>query len=238
MRRLRYRVTATGRKKTMALHVHRDGTVEVRAPRFVGRLEIRRFVEKRSAWIAERRRYFEKLKREYPPKELKNGESFPLFGRNLRLRIERRPGLKLFRGLVDGRRLKVLVNGQQGVDLKNAIWSALRDFYSALTERCVRAAIRKHAPSLAVKPRGIKVVEQKGRWGSCSRAGDLRFNWRLSMMPLPVLEYVAVHELCHLKIHDHSPRFWRYVKSVLPGVEKQRSRLKAQAHVLKSLASD
>lgn len=230
--RIEFKVLVTRRSKTMALKVHRDGAVEVRAPKYMTRAQVRQFVSRRASWIVERQRYFRELKRKHPGKELKNGESFPVLGRNLRLKLERRPGLESPYCQIEDRRLKVVVNGQEGEALRAVTSSAIRDWYSALTGRKAAAITRKHSKALAVKPGGLKIGDQAMRWASCSRSKDIRINWRLSMMPMPVLEYVIVHELCHLKTHDHSPRFWRILKSVLPDYEKRREWLRREGPAL------
>ncbi len=72
----------------------------------------------------------------------------------------------------------------------------------------------------------ITVRDQKSRWGSCSSRGTLSFNYRLIFAPLPVLDYVVVHELCHLTHMNHSKEFWGKVSSVLPDYKTQRQWLK------------
>ncbi len=222
-----YQLSVTRQRKTMALRVHQDGSVEVRAPHFLKQSQIRQFVAKRADWILERQRYFQELTQNYPAKEIQNGETFPLLGRNFRLRLERRPGLETPYCQAEDGRLKVFISGQVGDELKTAAWGAIRSWYSGITEFKARAVIDRHAPALAVKPATLKIGDQARRWASCSKSGGIRCNWRLAMMPMPVLEYVVVHELCHLKTHDHSPGFWRIVKSALPDYEKRREWLRA-----------
>ncbi|MFA6091382.1 MAG: SprT family zinc-dependent metalloprotease [Elusimicrobiota bacterium] len=225
-RRLIYRLYSTGRRKTIALKVHRNGWVDVRVPRHITRAMARCFVAKRADWILDKQRYFQELLKEHPAKEFRNGETFPVLGRSYRLRLERRPGLSAPFCRTDDRRLRVFVNGQSGEALKDAVQEAIRDWYRALTEKKARAMLRKHSRELAVAPGKLRIVEQAKRWASCSKNGDIRVNWRLSMMPMPVFEYVLVHELCHLKTHDHSLKFWRILKSVLPDYEKRREWLR------------
>ena len=66
---------------------------------------------------------------------------------------------------------------------------------------------------MEVKFHRITVRDQSSRWGSCSSAGSLSYSWRLILTPSYVLDYVAAHEVAHLKHHDHGPRFWRLVLS-------------------------
>jgi hypothetical protein len=82
--------------------------------------------------------------------------------------------------------------------------------------RIARVAERE-AARLGVSYERIAIRDQRTRWGSCSSRGTLSFSWRLVLAPLDVLEYVVVHELCHLREPNHSPRFWSLLGSVRPG---------------------
>ncbi|MCC8104606.1 MAG: M48 family metallopeptidase [Clostridiales bacterium] len=73
----------------------------------------------------------------------------------------------------------------------------------------------------------ITIREQKTRWGSCSSAGNLNFNWKLMLVPKELLDYVIVHELAHRREMNHSPRFWAIVEKELPDYRERRKRLKA-----------
>jgi predicted metal-dependent hydrolase len=78
------------------------------------------------------------------------------------------------------------------------------------------------AQRLGVSFRRIAIRDQRTRWGSCSSRGTLSFNWRLVLAPLEVAEYVVVHELCHLREPNHSPRFWQLVAAARPAYREQR----------------
>jgi predicted metal-dependent hydrolase len=79
----------------------------------------------------------------------------------------------------------------------------------------------------------VTIKEQKSRWGSCSRAGNLNFNWRLLLAPLPVLDYVLIHELAHLKELNHAPKFWRLVAAACPNYEAHRRWLREHGRTLR-----
>ena len=85
-----------------------------------------------------------------------------------------------------------------------------------ITRDDVTAVAEYEAPYLDVRYRRIRIAGQRTVWGSCSSRGTLSFNWRLALVPPEALDYVVVHELCHLRVPDHSRRFWRLLESVRP----------------------
>jgi predicted metal-dependent hydrolase len=86
----------------------------------------------------------------------------------------------------------------------------------------VGMVIDEEAPELRVEPTCVRIGDQRSRWGSCSTLGTLSFNWRLVLAPFDVLDYVVVHELCHMRVPDHSRRFWKLVETRRPGWHEQR----------------
>lgn len=89
-----------------------------------------------------------------------------------------------------------------------------------------------YAAILGVTYNTITIRDQKTRWGSCSGKGNLSFNWRLILAPPKVLDYVVVHELCHRKEMNHSPRFWALVESIMPDYQQYRKWLKENGDAL------
>jgi predicted metal-dependent hydrolase len=86
----------------------------------------------------------------------------------------------------------------------------------------VAMLIDEEAPELGVEPARVQIRDQRTRWGSCSTGGTLSFNWRLVLAPFEVLDYVVVHELCHLREPNHSHRFWKLVERRRPEWRVQR----------------
>ncbi len=83
-----------------------------------------------------------------------------------------------------------------------------------------------HAANLGCEPKRISVRDQSTRWGSCSSTGTISYSWRLIFAPQFVLDYVAAHEVAHLKEMNHGPRFWRLVRDTMPDMHKARTWLK------------
>ncbi len=86
--------------------------------------------------------------------------------------------------------------------------------------------VEYYAQLMGISYGRITIREQKTRWGSCSGRGNLNFNWKLTLMPSEILDYVVVHELAHRKEMNHSRDFWKIVEQVLPDYQKRRKRLK------------
>jgi predicted metal-dependent hydrolase len=99
-----------------------------------------------------------------------------------------------------------------------------------IQETVARLSARMH-----VSPKTVAIRDQRTRWGSCSSSGTLSFNWRLIMVPPAVMEYVAVHELAHMTVPNHSADFWHLVAQYYPAYKEARSWLRKNAPLLHPL---
>jgi predicted metal-dependent hydrolase len=86
--------------------------------------------------------------------------------------------------------------------------------------------IERHATRMALFPRSLKIKTQKSRWGSCGPNNDINMNWLLMLAPPEAMEYVVVHELCHIRHKNHSKDFWGLVAEHMPAYQQQRNWLK------------
>ncbi len=102
----------------------------------------------------------------------------------------------------------------------------LLDFLKAVAREELTRASERHAARMGVRYRRIIIRDQRSRWGSCSAKGDLSYSWRLILAPDYVLDYVAAHEVAHLKHLDHSPRFWRLVLTHCHGAAQAKNWLR------------
>src|SRR5258706_963143 len=101
------------------------------------------------------------------------------------------------------------------------------DWLRTEVRKDIAVSVEKHAKTLECAPKRIAIRDQATRWGSCSTSGTLSFSWRLIFAPPFVFDYVAAHEVAHLREMNHGPRFWRLVRDAVPAMPKARSWLKA-----------
>ena len=108
----------------------------------------------------------------------------------------------------------------------------LTDWLKEQAKADLHDCVGVHAANLGVRPTGMSLRDQSSRWGSCSSRGRLNFNWRLIMAPPFVLDYVAAHEVAHMREMNHSPAFWAEVERTLPDYAKGRAWLKSHGREL------
>lgn len=96
----------------------------------------------------------------------------------------------------------------------------LKKFYISSCKKIVNQRVKIYAKELRVKPKAIKVDESKRNWGTCTSDKEITFNYRLAMLPMEYIDYVVVHELCHILHMNHERSFWRKVGSILPDYKK------------------
>jgi hypothetical protein len=90
-----------------------------------------------------------------------------------------------------------------------------------LARALVTETARREAPRIGVEYARIAIRDTRSRWGSCSSTGTLSFTWRLALAPREILDYVVVHELCHLRHHDHSRSFWALLARARPTYRRE-----------------
>jgi predicted metal-dependent hydrolase len=201
-------VQRSNRAKSADLIVER-GQVRIVVPKETATAQIERIIAKKDRWIRQKLR-LQATVVEPKPKEFISGEAFPYLGKNYRLKVIY--GNKDHVALRSGR-LEVYVaasKGEKGSEIR--VRSLLVAWYRTKATKRINEKIEKYSKRIGVKPQSVKVRDYKSRWGSCILPSTVSFNWRIVMAPHKVIDYVVVHELCHLKYHDHSERFWKSVK--------------------------
>lgn len=210
-------------KTTMLKIVVRpDKSVEVVAPEGTEPEVIRYRVRRKSAWIVQSWREFDKFLPRLPPRVYVPGETHRYLGRQIRLRLVTgdRPLVRLRRGF-----LEVALAAEWTPAL---LQSAVDGWMHRRAEHYLRlrvgvCATRLAALGIVIPP--VRVQSMPSRWGSCSRGGRITLNWRLIHAPSECIDYVITHELCHLVEMHHGPKFWALLDVWMPDWRERRERL-------------
>ena len=214
MEALSYTIVRT-RRKTICLQVLQDATLQVRAPLRTSAKAIEELVAQHASWIRERQQAAaaQNAARSriclYPGgKTLYRGSWYPVTG-----------GSQCPEVTFDGTAFSLPQTNQEQPGSAMEAW--LKGQAKAiLTKRCAELAAK-----MGVCYRQIKVGRAASRWGACSSKGNLNFSYRVAMLPQALLDYVIVHELCHLRQMNHSPAFWKLVEKQMPDYKDRRHRL-------------
>lgn len=236
--KIKYEIKRGKRTKTVALLIQPNTSIIVLTPRLLSEEKIRQIVTKKAAWILRQTERIKKLRADCPAKEFVSGESFPYLGRQYRLKVTRTNSLKNSHCKLTGGRFHIRIpDNLKNRDSSEFVKQKLVEWYMAKAEEKIRERVAQYAALVGKQPQKIIIKDQGKRWGSCSHANTLRFNWKIIMAPLSVLDYVIVHELCHMVINNHSDKFWSKLRAIIPDYLKKRQWLKENSVLLAEIFS-
>ena len=218
---LQYEIRYSNRK-TLNIRVERDRTIIVRAPKHLTEEKIHKVVQSKRQWIKEKLSHSQKYPVESELKEFVSGETLMYLGKNYQLLIED----KEFEGIKFNQRFSISKSNQSKANELFKKWYLKQ----ALTK--IEPLAIGYANSLGVKYNAFKTSEMKYRWGSCTPANNIIFNWRIIKAPMYVLEYLVAHELVHLIENNHTPRFWNILSIQVPNYQRAKNWLKKNGQLL------
>jgi len=199
-----YTVRRSARAKYMRITISPHNGVVVTLP-----TRLRRYVnpdkllKEKKEWVLS---HLEKLPLPPAPSPIRDGSTVHYMGREFRLRVK--SGGLLQGCEITGNELRVTIPPDFEGDLKEVV----REWIRERAAEKIGREVEKLAEQIKVRYNRVSIRDQKTKWGSCSKRGNLSFNWRLILFPPRILRYVVIHELCHLKHFNHSSRFWDLVE--------------------------
>jgi len=219
-------IKKTKRKKTISIQI-KNGLIDVRAPQHIAQVEIDSFIQKKMSWIKKKVDTQNKI---IAPKRKKflNNEYFLFMGKECKLNIT---VLKNKKNCIDDSNIQIIMK-EKDINNKSKVKIALEKTYRKYALKILTEKTMFIASSINVEPEKIKVRSYKGRWGTCSYKKDISFNWKLIMAPEKIIEYVIVHELCHLIHFNHSKNFWESVENILPDYKLRKDWLRTNEGLL------
>jgi len=210
------------RRRTIALVITPEARLIVRAPLRTPLSQIDEAVREKAGWIRKKMAAIKK-RPQAAAHAYAEGEIFWYLGRSYPLHI-----VDDGRGAIERTdRLVVSLNVIPDIPM------ALQRWYIAEAQKEINARCMYFSMMTGYSPKSIAISGAQKRWGSCSTRGSLNFSWRLIQAPLEIVDYVIVHELVHLRQHDHSRLFWAKVQELMPDYERRRQWLRENERLMR-----
>ncbi|MBU2887703.1 M48 family metallopeptidase [Gilvimarinus agarilyticus] len=218
------------KKRSVRVHVHPNGRVQVDAPNAEPLANIKAAVQRRARWVLKHLDEIEQRNRYVRPNQWVSGESMRYLGRRYVLKVMTEPAARRTTCKLIGGQLRV-----QGQDLNPAqVQKAVQRWYRERAETVFARRLTLMVDRLpwASDIPNWRMVEMQTQWGSCSPEGSLLLNPHLVKAPTLAIDYVLLHELCHLEEHNHSARFYSLLDRYLPEWRSIKEKLDGEAELI------
>ena len=210
------------KRSSISIRILPDGTIEVRAPKYVPEFAIKAFVKSKTDWIEKR---LETVKKHKPQtKKFVNGEMLLYLGHEYELLL--------------GPYVAIQTNGEKlhfPLGMVSRGKYHIEKWYESEAKSLIKRLVEEYSKKMDLPYKSISFSDTKSKWGSCTSDNRLQFNWRLIMAPLLVIRYVVIHELVHTIHKDHQTIFWNKVRQVNPSYKQQIKWLKTNGEKLQNI---
>ena len=207
------------KRTTIGIYIDLYGNVEVQAPKGTSEESVLQLLEGKWDLIQQRTKEMKDRTVGHMEKVYDHGESFLYLGNTYPILISQDTDIKKDHVVLEENKLHVYVIQQEDERIKQA----LKRFYYRQCKALVEKRVQFYQSNFRVKPRSIRISDSKSTWGTCDSMRQLTFNWKLAMAPLKVIDYVVVHEMCHMVHMNHDRSFWRLVGKIIPDYEQREN---------------
>ena len=209
------------KRKTLSLTVLKNGNVIVKAPINMCDEVINRFVEDKQSWIREKLSSIKETQNKF--EDIISGKFVMIYGNKYSV-------LKSdVRGVQTSDKFELFMPSKYEGEKHQ---KAIKTWFKKLAKKVLAERLAFIEKRIGLKSTSFKIGDSRGRWGSCNSYGNIILNYRVVMLPPTIIDYVIVHELCHLLELNHSKKFWQNVSRFLPNYEIQRKSIKEYGFLL------
>jgi predicted metal-dependent hydrolase len=231
--KIEYELIYTNRKKTMQIELDINNGCTVRAPSDMTMDEIITNLERKSKWIITHLDKMAEITRHDSQNEFVSGEKFLVRGRRYPLKVKQDdvvlPSLSFEQSVFRA----AIPKGVPESQYYHLLRPLFIQFYQRKAKQVINERIRKYIKYFDDSPKDVKIQSLKNKWGSCSPQNLISYNWRIIMAKTSIIDYVVVHELCHMKHKNHSKKFWHDVETILPDYKICKDWLRVNGDMLK-----
>ncbi|MFL0361660.1 M48 family metallopeptidase [Pseudobacillus sp. 179-B 2D1 NHS] len=230
---IEYDIEYTTNKNDISIIIEWMEGVRIIAPQGIASEQVEGIIHKKAPVILQKLREVNEITNPPSPKEFISGEKFAYLGRKYRLKVYREEGLKKA-GLafVRGKFIATIPATMNEDEKRRQLRELFKNWYLVHGKAKLQSRLDLYSAKMGVTPKDLQLKEQRMRWGTCTPEGNIYLNWRIVMAPMPVVDYVLVHELAHLRYMNHSSDYWNFVRSILPDYEKHKEWLRLNGPAL------
>lgn len=209
------------KRRTIGLEITSQAELLVRAPFVASDQNIIEFLKSKKDWISRKQKIVNNRIKKYRKPIFIDGREVLYLGKSYRMKIVNEERIKLSNFFEF-----------PAIFLHDNPQTHLEDWYKTEATKTIKERCVVYAQKMGLKYQQIKINNARKRLGSCSPKNILNFSWRLLLVPVKVVDYVIIHELCHLEIKEHSQRFWNSVKTAYPSYNKNIQWIKDHMYLL------
>ena len=215
-------------RKSAAIEVRAEA-VRVSAPHRTAQRDLKQWVAEKAPWIREKLAEQQARQDQIPQRSYSDGARWPYRGRDLTLKLQ--SGQRAYAQL-QGDTLLVCLSRRSRKPEAEQIAAVVQNWYQQQALTVLTEKSKRICEVLGKSYRSIRLKRTKSKWGHCSIQGDLQYNWLIMQAPEPVIDYLVVHECCHLIHHNHSKPFWALVAGQFPEFKQAKTWLGERGHTL------
>lgn len=209
------------KRKTLSLCVMKDGKVIVKAPTRAKQQDIDKFIYEKQAWLSEKLAIITSNRTAYD--DIINYQKFLYLGQRYSLKSDSSN--------------KITINDEFNILIPSKIEQGnlpkkLKDWYKKQAKQILKTRTGEISNKVKLYPVDIKISDSKGRWGACNSKNVISYNWRVVMLPPDIIDYVILHELCHMVEFNHSKKFWELVCTLMPSAKLRKNKIKEYSFLL------
>jgi predicted metal-dependent hydrolase len=213
---IEYDVIKSKRVKTSEIIVD-ENRIVIRTPSNKPQLEIDKMVERKARWILDKQKEYRTRQKEINRPAFESGSTLPYLGRNYSLEVSENyqgyPDLRFQSG-------KFVFLFRDNESSRNRIKVLYEEWLERKANIIFNKKVKEYSTELNVDVKKLVIKKLKDRWGSITKAGVISLNLNLLKAPSEVIDYIIIHELCHVRIRSHSHHFWNQIKMIMPLYQK------------------
>lgn len=228
---IHYEVQYSSRRRTIAIQVDENG-VYVIAPIDTSLEKIEQIVQQKASWIMKQQEDFKEITDYENERSFQSGEKLPYIGRNYRLKIIATSVEQASFRFYQGKFIAYVPSTFDSSSYRDMLYPLYRQWVIERGNQLLNERLQKFHQKYPLTPRKVSIRDQQQRWGSCTPDGHILLNWRIFLAPMHTVDYVIAHELAHLKVMDHSSKFWDTVAMLYPEFERSREWLRVKGRTL------